>query len=63
MADGGVTLVGVTKFVDRAATDLPMEPWPTVSKTAPAARLPGADDRCAPLAPFRLAQSHEGAPS
>ena len=63
VADGGVVLVGVTKFVDRAATDIPMEPWPAVAKAAPAPRLPGADDRCAPLAPFRLAQAHEGAPS
>ena len=63
VADGAVVLVGVTKFVDRAATDIPMEPWPAAPAAAPAPRLPGADDRCPPLAPFRLAEAHEGAPS
>ena len=63
VTDGSVTLVGVTKFVDRAATDIPMEPWPPASKSAPAPRVPGADDACTALAPFRLAQAHEGAPS
>ena len=53
------TLVGVTDFADLSGASVPGEPWPTAQIEGAAPRLPGADDACAPLTPWRLAEPFE----
>lgn len=52
-------MVGVSDFADLTGASVPTEPWPTSTATAAEPRLPGTDDRCEPLPPWRLAEPFE----
>lgn len=53
------TLVGVTDFADLSGASVPGVPWPMGAEQGRTPHLPGADDSCTPMPPWRLAEPFE----
>lgn len=58
-ARGDVRILGVTAFPPTDESPVSVEPSPAAALDPEAARLPGPDGKCPPLAPVRLSEKHE----